>query len=168
MNSSACFLLSTIFFAESRCGRCPFNDHLGPGRGDRFLQAIYESGDFHHDKKAAEVQAGGLFLPGSFGLWDLDVHCIRLHWSERRSLPGQPLQPLRMAQWRVWGRARPDPQWPVQWVWDIQQLVVLPGSLHAARVWHLSQVSQLLLPLLNAIYIHGELATAIFSRLYCI
>lgn len=137
------FVCVLLFFSESRCGCGPFNYHLGPGRSDRLLQAIYEFGDLHHDKKATEVQAGGFLLPRSFGLWNLDVHCVCLHWSECRPFPGQPLQPLRMAQWRVWGRAGPDNQWPVQWVWNIQQLVVLPGSLHAARMWHLPQVSQL-------------------------
>ena len=147
------FFLFLFFSVASRCGRGPFNNHFGPGRGDRLLQAIYESGNLHHDKKAPEVQARGVLLPGSFGLWDLDVHRLRLHWRERRPLPGQPLQPLRVAQWRVWGRAGPDHQRPVQWVWNIQQLVVLPGSLHAAGMWHFSQVSLLFSTLCSMLWV---------------
>ncbi len=95
-------------FSESRysCGSSHYNPC--PGGGDRFLQALHESGHFHHDQETTEVQTRGLLFPGSAGLWDLDVYCVCIYWCERGSLPGESFQSIRMApgwEWRGEGSA---------------------------------------------------------------
>ncbi len=95
-------------FPESRysCGSSHYNPC--PGGGDRFLQALHESGHFHHDQETTEVQTRSLLLPGSAGLWDLDVYCVCIYRCERGSLPGESFQSIRMApgwEWRGEGSA---------------------------------------------------------------
>ncbi len=114
LNSNVTFWTSECFRSSTESGnRCgPFNHHSGPGGGDRFLQALHESGHLHHDQKASEVQTGRLLLPGPAGLRDLDVHRVRLHRRERGALPGQPLQPVRVAHRGARGRLRRSAQRP--------------------------------------------------------
>lgn len=74
---------------ESRNCRCPSDHHSGERRGYWLLQALYVSGYLHHDQKAPEVKARGLFFPGPTCLWDLDVYCVCLHWSQCCSVFGE-------------------------------------------------------------------------------
>lgn len=138
--SPECKSLFCLSFSEGWCGCGTINHHSGSRRSYRLFQTVHELRYIYHDKKTSEVQTRSFFLSGSFGLRDMDVHCFCLHWSERCPLPGESLQPLRVAHWGIRGRTGPACQWPDKWVWDIQQSLVLPRSFHAARMWYFSKV----------------------------
>ena len=65
--------------SRNRCG--PTDHHSGERRGDRLLKALYVPGNLHHDQEATEVETRCFLFPGPTGLRDLDVHCVRIHWS---------------------------------------------------------------------------------------
>lgn len=132
--------LFSVSFSEGGCGCGTINHHPGSRRSYRLFQTVHEFRYINNDKKTSEVQTRSFFLSGSFGLRDMDVHCFRLHRSERCPLPGESLQPLRVAHWGIRGRTGPTSQRPDKWVWNIQQPMVLPRSFHAARMWYFSKV----------------------------
>lgn len=130
------------FFAcltESRHSSGSSDHHFGPRGGDWLLQALHVSWNLNHDQEAPKIQTWGLLLPGPSCLWDLDVHRICLHRCECGAVPRQPLQPLWVAYRGVWRWADPD-QRVNQWVWHIQQPVVLPRSLYETRLWYITEV----------------------------
>lgn len=132
--------LFSVSFSEGGCGCGTINHHPGSRRSYRLFQTVHEFRYINNDKKTSKVQTRSFFLSGSFGLRDMDVHCFRLHRSERCPLPGESLQPLRVAHWGIRGRTGPASQRPDKWVWNIQQPLVLPRSFHAARMWYFSKV----------------------------
>lgn len=132
-----------LSFSEGWCGCGTINHHSGSRRSYRLFQTFYELRYLYHDKKASEVQTRSVLFSGPFGLWNMDVHCFCLHWSERCPLLGESLQPLWVAHRGVWGRTGPAGQRSNEWIWDIQQSLVLPGSFYAARMWYFSKVSHL-------------------------
>lgn len=135
------YKLPSLQITES--GNCcgPIDYHVGPGGGDRLFQALHVAGHFNHDQKAPKIQTRGVLLPGPTGLRDLDVHRVCLYRRERGALPGQPLQPVWMAHRGARRGHRWSAKWPApQWVWYLQLPLVFPWCLHAAGLWHLSQV----------------------------
>lgn len=77
-----------------------------------FSKAIYEPGYLHHDKEASEVQARRILISGSPGLWNLDVHCLCLHWSQRSSFPSSADLSLMNGTWKTTNEELVDPQSP--------------------------------------------------------
>lgn len=80
--SGLTMIITILSSPESRNCCCPSDHHSGKRRGYWLLQTLYVSGDLHHDQEAPEVKARGLLLLGPTGLWNLDVYCVCLHWSQ--------------------------------------------------------------------------------------
>lgn len=159
------YMPGSVPSSESRRGCGSSDHHPGSWRSHRLLQTLHVPGYLHYDQETYQIQTRRVFIPGPAGLRDLDVHCVCLHRRQRRPVPCQSIQPIRVARrglrgrrWAAeshpsnslqWCAAGPDSSaaehqpaesWADQWVWHLQLPLVLTGGLHAAGLWYFTTV----------------------------